>query len=289
MKNKALFLAVLLVFGLLFSCSDDDETSGPVEPVDRVLRETQTRVLTDGIETSRLEESFLSGQPYIRYTFEGSTVVSKVEYKYNSRGSVESLKYYYDTRYEEKENFLYDAKNRLIEFYAEKVSAPEMNYYREFDYPSDTIIIEQQKDHLKNPLPGGRFVYTLNEDGLIYKVKAENGQVFMAELDGNQIISVSTPNESEYRYTYDEVNLDQGDFYKKYYQSIYGTNLNNAALYVSSLLDIPQVYSDKFLLSAKSENTMFRYDYTLDLEGSPLERADYEQEVQTAVTTYLYD
>lgn len=289
MKNKVIFLGVLMVFVLLGACSDDDSTSGPAEPEDRVLSEIKTRNLSNGAETSRVEESFLSGQPYIRYTFEGSDVVSKVEYKYNSQGAVESVKYYYDTRYEEQETFLYDAKNRLIEFFSENVTAPEMAYYREFEYPEDGTIIEQQKDYLKEPLPGGRFVYSLNEAGLIYKVASEDGAVFQAEYEGNQIIAVTTPNDGEVTYTYDEVDLDQGDFYKKYYQSIYGADVNNAALYLSSLLDMPLAYADKFLISTSSDNVMLRYDYTLDLERFPMARADFDQAAQTAELSYIYE
>ncbi|MGI9531580.1 hypothetical protein [Lutimonas sp.] len=289
MKNKVLFLGLLMVFALVTACSDDDDTSGPVDPEDLILSEIATRNLNDGTETTRVEESFLSGQPYIRYTFEGETVVSKVEFKYNNRGSVESIKYYYDTRYEEQETFLYDAKNRLIEFYSENVTAPEMAYYREFEYPENGTIIEQQRDNLKEPLPGGRFVYSLNEAGLIYKVESEDGEVFQAEFEGNQIITVSTPNDGEYTYMYDEVNLDQGDFNKRYYQSIYGADPNNAALYLSSLLDMPQAYADKFLISTASDQVMLRYDYTFDLQNFPLERADFDKVVQTAEVSYTYE
>jgi hypothetical protein len=288
MKNRILQLSFLLVILFLTSCSDDGGSTGPVEPTERILNETITSHYKDGEEYLRVEALFLSGKEYLTYTYEGDILVAKVEYKYNTRGQVERLMYYYNDNLETQENFTYDAKNRFIEFYSENIKTPEMAYYREFEYPENGTIIEQQKDYLKEPLPGGMFVYSLNEMNLISKVESEDGKIFEAEFEGNQITSVSAPNDVNYVYFYDDVNLVQGDFYKKYFQSIYGMNVNNGALYLSALTDIPLVYSDKFLLSMQSNNESLRYDYSLDLEGYPIKRDYYDNDLLASKTIYVY-
>ncbi len=288
MKNNVLQLSLLLVILFSTSCSDDGGSTGPVEPKERILNETITSHYKDGEEYMRVEELFLSGKPYLTYTYEGNTLIAKVEYKYNSRDLVASIKYYYNDILEEQGNFTYDSKNRLIEFYSENVKAPAKAYYREFEYPENGSILEQQKDNLKEPLPGGMFVYSLNEMNLISKVESEDGDIFEAEFEENQITVVSTPNGVDYNYFYDDVNLDQGDFYKKYFQSIYGLNVNNAALYLSALTDFSLVYSDQFLLSMASNNESLRYDYSLDVEGYPMERDYYDNDLLASKTTYVY-
>jgi len=288
MKNNVLQVILLVIILFSTSCSDDGGSTGPVEPEERILNEIITSHYKDGEEYMRVDEFFLSGQQYLKYTYEGNTLVAKAEYKYNTRGQVERIKYYYNDVFEEQGNFTYDAKNRLIEFYSENVKAPEMAYYREFEYPENGSILEQQKDYLNEPLPGGKFVYSLNEMNLISKIESENGELYEAEFDGNQITSVSTPYGVDYNYSYDDVNLDQGGFYKKYFQSIYGMNVNNGALYLSALTDISLVYSDKFLLSVTSNNESLRYDYSLDLEGYPIERDYYDKDVLASKTSYVY-
>ncbi len=289
MKNRFLQLSLLAIFLFLTSCSDDEGSTGPIEPKGRVLSEIITGHYKDGEEYKRVEEYFLSGKQYLQYTFEGNSLVAKVEYKYNSKGQIERIKYFYNDVFEEQDDFTYDLKNRLIEFYSENIKAPEMAYYREFEYPENGTILEQQKNYLKEPIPRGKLVYSLNEINLIAKIESEDGKIFEAEFEGNQIISVRTPLSVDYNYSYDDVNLDQGDFYKKYFQSIYGMDVNNGALYLSSLMDMPLVYSDKFLLNTTWENMSIRSDYILDDEGFPIERNDYNNDLLTSRTTYSYE
>lgn len=289
MKNRSLQLTLWIILLFIASCSEDDENTGPIEPKERVLNEIITNHYKDGEEFKRIEEYFLSGKQYLKYTYEGNTLVAKVEYKYNSRSSIERIKYYYNDIFEEQDDFTYDAEGRLIEFYSENKTAPEMAYYREFEYPGDNTIVEQQKDNLKESLPGGTFVYSLNESNLITKITSEEGEIYEALYEENQIISVSTPSSVEYNYSYDDINLEQGDFYKKYFQSIYGRELNNAALYLSSLLDTPMIYADKFLLTSTSENSSLRYEYVLDEEGFPIERDVYYNDILTSKTAYAYE
>ncbi|MDN3642233.1 hypothetical protein QWY87_05945 [Lutimonas halocynthiae] len=289
MKNRVLQIIFWTILIFISSCSEDDVTTVPIELKERVLNEIITREYKDGEESNRIEEYFLSGKQYLKYTYEGNTLVAKVEYKYNSRGSIERIKYYYNDVFEEQDDFIYDTEGRLIEFYSENRTAPEMAYYREFEYPGDSTILEQQKDNLKEPLPGGTFVYSLNELNLIKKIESEDGKIFEADYEENQIISVRTPSADTYNYTYDEINLEHGDFYKKYFQSIYGREVNNAALSLSSLLDIPMVYADKFLLTSTSENSALRYEYVIDDEGFPIERDIFYNDMLTSKTTYAYE
>ena len=289
MKNRALYLILWLILLFAASCSEDDGNTGPIELKERVLNEIITRNYKDGAESKRIEEYFLSGKQYLKYTYEGTTLVAKVEYKYNSRGAIERIKYFYNDVFEQQDDFIYDSEGRIIEFYSENSTAPEMAYYREFEYPGDSTILEQQKDYLKEPLPGGAFVYRLNEMNLIKKIESEDGEIYEADYEGNEIIAVRTPSAVEYNYTYDDVHLEQGDFYKKYFQSIYGREVNNAALYLSSLLDIPMVYADKFLLTSTWENSSISYQYVLDDEGFPVERVVYYNDLFTSKTTYVYE
>ena len=289
MKNRALHLALWVILLFAASCSEDDGSTGPIELKERILNEIITSEYKDGEESKRIEEYFLSGKQYLKYTYEGNTLVAKAEYKYNIRGSIERIKYFYNDVFEEQDDFIYDSEGRLIEFYSENSTAPEMAYYREFEYPGDSTILERQKDYLKEPLAGGSFVYRLNEMNLITKIESEDGELYEADYEGNQIISVRTPSTVEYNYSYDEVNLEQGDFYKKYFQSIYGREVNNAALYLSSLLDIPMVYADKFLLTSTAENNSLRYEYVIDDEGFPIERDVYYNDLLTSSTTYRYE
>ncbi len=289
MKNRILQVVLLVFFLFSTSCSEDDGSVDPIEPQEKVLSEIFTSHFNDGNEFKRTEEFFLSGKQYLKYTYEGSTLIAKAEYKYNSRGLVERIKYFYNDTFEEQGIFTYDVQGRLIEFFSENISAPEMAYYREFEYPFNATIIEQQKDYLKDPLPGGMFVYSLNETNLITKIESEDGEIYEAEYDGYQITSVSTPFKIDYNYSYDEINLDQGDFYKKYFQSIYGEDSNNAALYLSSLLDIPMVYADKYLLTTTWDAMTLRSNYVLDDEGFPLGRDSYDNDVLISRTSYKYE
>jgi len=224
MKNRALYLILWLILLFAASCSEDDGNTGPIELKERVLNEIITRNYKDGAESKRIEEYFLSGKQYLKYTYEGTTLVAKVEYKYNNRGAIERIKYFYNDVFEQQDDFIYDSEGRIIEFYSENSTAPEMAYYREFEYPGDSTILEQQKD-----------------------------------------------------------------YYKKYFQSIYGKEVNNAALYLSSLLDIPMVYADKFLLTSTWENSSISYQYVLDDEGFPVERVVYYNDLFTSKTTYVYE
>ena len=278
-----------MFFLLATSCSDDSGSTGPIEPKERVLSEIITSDFKDGEEFNRIEEYFLNGKLYLKYTYEGNTLLAKVEYKYNSRGMVERIKYYNNDLFEEQDDFTYDSTGRLIEYYSENINAPTTAFFREFEYPENNTIIERQKDYQKEPLRGGTFVYSLNEMNLIVKIESEDSKIYEADYDGNQILSVRTPTSVEYNYSYDDINLDQGDFYKKYFQSIYGQDVNNAALYLSSLLDTPIVYSDKFLLTTTWENNLLRFDYVIDDEGFPLERDEYYNEVLYSRTTYSYE
>lgn len=289
MKNRLLQIFLSLIFIFTVSCSEDDGNTGPIEPKERVLNEIITSHFENGKESKRIEEYFLSGKQYLKYTYEGNTLIAKAEYKYNVRGSVERIKYFYNDVFEAQDDFIYDSEGRLIEFYSENSTAPEMAYYREFEYPGNGTILEQQKDFLNEPLPGGNFVYTLNEVNLIIKIESEDGEIYEADYDENQIISVRTPDVVEYNYTYDDINLEQGDFYKKYFQSIYGRDMNNAALYLSSLLDIPMVYADKFLISGTWQNSTIRSEYVIDEEGFPVERKDYYNDLLASGTTYAYE
>lgn len=289
MKNRSLQIIVWMIFIFTSSCSEDDVTTVPIELKERVLNEIITSHFENGEESKRIEEYFLSGKQYLKYTYEGNTLIAKAEYKYNVKGSVERIKYYYNDIFEEQDDFIYDSEGRLIQFYSENSTAPEMAYYREFEYPENGTILEQQKDYLEEPLPGGKFVYSLNEVNLIRKVESEDGEIYEADYEGNQIISVRTPSTVVYNYTYDDVNVEHGDFYKKYFQSIYGRDVNNAALYLSSLLDIPMVYADKFLLTSTWENNSLRFEYNIDIEGFPIEMNVYDNDLLTSRTTYTYE
>ena len=289
MKSNILQLVLFMFFVLSISCSEDDGNVDPIEPQEKILSKIFTSHFKDDMEYKRTEEFFLSGKEYLKYTYEGTKLISKAEYKYDSRGLVERIKYFYNDIFEEQGIFTYDAQGRLIEFYNENTSAPEMAYYREFSYPGNATIIEQQKDYLKEPLPEGMFVYSLNETNLITRIESKGGEIYVAEYDGNQITSVNTPLAVHYNYSYDEVNLDQGDFYKKYFQSIYGEDTNNAALYLSSLLDIPSVYADKYLLTTTWDTMYLSSNYVLDDEGFPVGRDNYENDVLISRTSYTYE
>ena len=65
-------------------------------------------------------------------------------------------------------------------------------------------------------------------------------------------------------------------------------DVNNGALYLSALTDISLVYSDKFLLSMQSNNESLRYDYSVDIEGYPIQRDYYDNDLLVSKTIYVY-
>lgn len=273
---KIKYLLILILIHFFNSCSEGDDIN--VDP--------QVKIKIDKISSS----FYSNGELYLTTEdfYENNKIIStnkfndklefigKVDYQYNSKGLVKNIKYYWFSILGEESIFQYDKKNRLISIKYQQSGLPDQDFSRVFEYMQDDIILESQKDMNGELIALGLFRFYLNDSGLIYKIINEEEDVFEAEFMGNNIISVNTPHSGVYNYSYDNIDNFQGSFYSNMKKNVFGSEINNAALWAGSLINMveEEVYNDKFMVLQLWGNNKLDVSYELNNEGYPLIRIE---------------
>lgn len=277
MKKPFVLFAILI--GLtFFSCSSSDDV--PQNPGQQLVKIEQ-KIYYEGDLEERIVIDYANLKPQL-WTFydENNNELGSTEFVYNSQGILVEVNDYTPNGAQTRELLItYDSQNRIIK--------TDQVY---FSQPNDHIIVNFT--HNLNNTINSVYSFLGNTEEKLFEVNA-NGIIDKEIVDGTTIVSVEYDNLNPITKTsYSTVStysyLDNGTM-PFAYQSIFGNKPINVVLFQNSLDDASDSLITRLTSVINSPSSNQEFVYTLNAEGYPLTRTNYNNGELGDEFTFYYE